>query len=396
MTLSESIRRGLPAFGAALRLILVFTTVLSVPLAVAQTMGLTAAQTTSWILALYGLPSLLSLLLAWRYSQPLLLTGNLFAIIFIRSLGNQISYPELIGAFVLAGAGVALLGALGLTNRLASWVPAPVVFGLLTGAVISFVVDIFNLLGEAPLLVGGTFLAYLLGRRYLGDRAPPIFPALAAGLAIAAATGGFGAFPTQLPPPAPIFTGPVFSLQAVATATPVLIVVIALQSNLPSLVFLRSQGYQPPRGVIDLISGLGTLVGSLFGPTAVSISLPATSLVAGPEAGERSIRHWAVYVSSAVAVLVGLLAGVAADLPALIPLPLLLTLAGLSLVGVLADALQKITQGPLLLGPLFAFVIALSDISLLGFGNYFWSLVIGAGISFMLERDGWQKLRDQA
>ena len=126
---------------------------------------------------------------------------------------------------------------------------------------------------------------------------------------------------------------------------------------------------------------------------AVSLSLPATALVAGAEAGEHQLRHRAVYLASGPVLLIALLAGIAADVPAIIPLPLLLTLAGLAVVDLLASALQQITRGPLLLGPLFAFAIALSEISLLGFGPFFWALVIGMGISLLLERDGLQMLR---
>ena len=137
------------------------------------------------------------------------------------------------------------------------------------------------------------------------------------------------------------------------------------------------------------------MLGSFLGPTGVSLSLPATSLVAGSGAGEQETRHRAVYLVGGAALLVGLLAGIAADLAEIIPAALLLTLAGLSLVDVLADALQRLTAGPLLLGPLFAFAIALSDISFLGFGNYFWSLVIGTGISILLEAEEFWSLRGE-
>jgi benzoate membrane transport protein len=93
--------------------------------------------------------------------------------------------------------------------------------------------------------------------------------------------------------------------------------------------------------------------------------------------------------------LLGLLAGVAVSLLEVIPPALLVTLAGLSLVDVFADAIKRVTQGPLLLGPLFSFAIALSDISFLGFGNYFWSLVVGTGVSLLLERDGLRLLREE-
>lgn len=390
---SDTLRSWLPAFGTAIPNIIIPIAVLSIPLAAAQEMRLSEAETTSWIVAIYGLPGLLGLILTIRYRQPLLLTGNIFVLIFIASLGGQLSYPELVGATIVAGAGVLLIGALGLTDWIASWIPAPIVLGLLAGAVMPFVSGIFTSLGDAPVLVGGTFLAYLWGYRSLGSRMPAILPALVAGFAIAALTGELGQVPARSPLPVPTITAPVFSVHAIATATPVLVILTTLQANLPSVVFLRDQEYHPPERVINTVSGVGTLVGSLLGPTAVSLSLPATALAAGPDAGEHQLRHRSVYLANGALVLVGVLAGLAADLPEIIPLPLLLALAGLAVIGVLANALQQITRGPLLLGPLFAFAIALSNISILGFDSFFWALVIGTGISLLLERDEFQTLR---
>jgi benzoate membrane transport protein len=71
-------------------------------------------------------------------------------------------------------------------------------------------------------------------------------------------------------------------------------------------------------------------------------------------------------------------------------------MAGLALLTALVGALKEITQGPLVLGPIFAFAIALSDITLFGLGPFFWSLVLGALISLLLERDGWKQLQAEA
>ena len=59
----------------------------------------------------------------------------------------------------------------------------------------------------------------------------------------------------------------------------------------------------------------------------------------------------------------------------------------------LTSALRDLTAGPLLLGPLFAFAIALSDINVFGLGPFFWSLVIGTAVSIAFEREGWRQLR---
>lgn len=395
MSTLETIRKNLPAMGAAFRSIILFITVLSIPLTAAEAMDLSLPQTSSWILALYGLSGVISLIMTLVYRQPLILTGNLFIIIFITRLGTQLSYPEIIGACILAGAVVLLVSLLGLTKRLATWIPVPVVFGLLAGAVVGFVVDLFNQMAEAPVLVGGTFLVYLLSRRFLGSRIPAIFPALIAGLAIAALTGQFGQPATGVSWAIFELTLPVFSLSAILAATPVFVLLILVQANLPSIRYMQSQEYHPPERVINTVSGLGTMLGSLLGPTGISLALPPTSLVAGPEAGEHQYRPRAVYVSAGAALLVGLLAGAAALFLEIIPLSLLLALAGLALVEVLSNALERMTQGPLVLGPLFAFVIAFSDFSLLGFGSFLWALVIGTGISMLLERKKWRSLQDE-
>jgi benzoate membrane transport protein len=268
-------------------------------------------------------------------------------------------------------------------------------FGLLVGAVMPFLSDIFTTLGDALAIVGGTVLVYFVSRRLLGTRLPAILPALVTGLVVTAVTGQFAPVTEPLTLELPQLTRPVFSLPTILTATPVFIVLITLQANLPSLRFLQSQDYDPPETAVDLISGISTMLGSFLGPTGVSLALPATSLVAGPEAGDHELRHWAVYMVGGAALLLGLLAGIAAGFAGVIPPALLVTLAGLSLVDVLSDGLQRVTKGPLFLGPLFAFAIALSDISFLGFGNYFWSLVIGTGISMLLERDGLRALREE-
>lgn len=376
-------------------MVAIFVAVLSIPLASAQSLNLSKAQTSSWILALYGLPAVFSLLLTLRYRQPIILPSNLFIIIFISRLGGQIRYPELAGACIVAGVAVLAVNLLGLSARLTVWVPMPVVFGLLAGAVMPFVAGIFTQAGDAPLLVSGTLLAYLASRRLFGKRLPAILPAVVVGLTLAAMTGQIGQVPASLSLDVPEIISPQFSLSAIIATTPVFVILIVLQANLPSLLFLRSQDYHPPESVINAVSGIGTILGSLLGPTGVSLGLPATSVVAGAEAGDHSIRHRSVYVAAVAGLLIGVMAGVATEIATIIPRALLLAFAGLAVVDVLASALPRITEGPLILGPLFTFAIALSDISLLGFGPFFWALVIGTGISLLLERNGLKRLHDQ-
>lgn len=394
MSKSSSFKRNLPVIAASVRNIIIFITVLSIPLAAARELGLTPQQTSAWVLAGYAIPAVFSLVLVFIYRQPILLTGNLFVIIFISGLGGEYSFPELVGAAILAGGVVLAINLLGLGKWMASFIPIPIMFGLLAGAVLPFISDFFSMLGDYPLMIGGTVLVFLLSRALAGMRLPAILPALVVGFAITALTGRLSLDPESMRLYLPALTAPVFSTRAILTATPVFVVLIVLQSNLPSFRFLHSQGYRPPQFIIGIISGAGTMMGSLLGPIGLSLSLPSTSLLGGKGAGDKEIRHRTIYLVGAAGILIGVFSGLAVALAQAIPFALLLTLAGLSVVNVFANALVRITRGPLRLGPVFAFAIALSEISFLGFGNYFWSLVIGTLVSVLVEREGLRKLRE--
>jgi benzoate membrane transport protein len=400
----EELRRTLPALIAGLTVTIVFLAVLSIVLTAAgpHGMGLSERRTSGWIALIYGLPMLPSLVLTLRYRMPLLLTGNIFALIFFVSLGDRIGFSELAGASILAGAIVLVTAVFGLTGQLAAWIPAPIVQGLIAGAVMPFVINIFSALSTSegaarvPIMVGCAVLGYLLSQRFLGTRLPPVLPAFLAGFLAAAVTGQLGAFPSTFELPGLEFVRPEFSWTAIATVTPVLLALMTVQSNVPSVIYLRGQGYHPPERILNVVSGAGTLLGSLFGPITVSLALPPLLVTAGPTAGDRSIRYRSVYLPVAGGLLIAIFAATAADLAVLVPTVLLLTMAGLALVPALAVALREISKGPLVLGPLFAFAIALSNMTIFGLGKFFWSLVLGTAVSLLLEREGWKRLSSEA
>jgi benzoate membrane transport protein len=377
---------------AALPAVMVFLAVLTIPVSVAPSLGLSAGQLSGWVFALYAGPGVLGLWLAIRHRQPLVLTGNVFAIILFASEAHRLSFAELAGASVVAGATVAVLGMTGLTGRLSRFVPPSIVVGLLAGAVAPFVIRVFTNVGQEPLVVGAALGGYLVGRRLLPS-ITPLLPALVVGVGVAALTGTLG-LPPSLGLPQITATVPTVTIQGVATVTPILIAIMVLQANLPSMVFLRSQGYDPPEREIDIASGIGTVALSVLGPNAVSVPLPIMPLVAGPECGSTERRLRAAVVAGAALGVIGLFAGVAAELVLFVPLPLVQALAGLALFGVLATSLKQVVAGPLVLGPLFAFVAAQSSLTLFGLGPLFWALFLGVGVSLLLERDELRTLAD--
>ena len=392
-TRPSGLQRLAPPLSVATSTTIFSVAALALPLATAQELQLSTRQTGTWLLALYGIPSLLSLGLSFAYRQPLLVAWHTAVVVFFASLAGEVPYPDLLGATLVSGLVVAVLGALGLTSRLARVIPAPIVFAVVAANVLPFVVGVFDALAGERLVIGGTLLAYLLGRRFLGARVPPILPALVVGLTLAGLTGRFGNLPDGWAAPPIEATRPSFALPAILTVAPVFVALTALQANLTAVVYLRAEGFRPPARLIDLATGLGSVLGAFLGPAPLCMASLLTPLTAGPEAGEHRFRHWTVYAAAGAWVVIALGTGIAADLPSLLPLPLLVAVAGLALVGVLSQALGELTGGPLRLGPLFAFVVASSELSMLELGPLFWALALGTGISLLLEGEGLRELR---
>ncbi|MGH7541185.1 MAG: benzoate/H(+) symporter BenE family transporter [Gemmatimonadota bacterium] len=391
----------LPALIAGFTISIVFLAVLGIMLAAAgpDGLGLSEDRTTAWIVVVYGLPMIPSLVLTLRHRVPLVLTGNVFALIFFVTLGDRVAFDELVGASMLAGAIILLTAVLGVTATLARWIPVPIVQGLIAGAVMPFVIGLFSSLSpgngsvQLSIVVGSALVGYLLSHRFLGARLPAVLPAFIAGATAALLTGSLGEFPTtfSLPVLEPIV--PAFSPAALATVTPVLVALMTVQSNIPSVIYLRSQGFRAPERTLNLVSGAGTVFGSLLGPVAMSLALPPVLVTSGPAAGDRSLRYRSTFLPIATGLLIAVFASTATDLSVLLPPVLLFGIAGLALIPALAAALAEISRGPLVLGPLFAFAIALSDMTVFGLDPFFWSLVLGTLTSVLLERDGWRELR---
>jgi benzoate membrane transport protein len=366
---------------------------LSFPLALARLFGISGAATATWIAALYGLPGVLSLLLTWWYRQPLLMAWSTVGTVAAATLVGHATYPEMRGVSFVAGGLVLLLGAAGWIEHVAAWVPPPIVMAMVAGAILPYVAGMFSAAGSAPLVIGGAFVVYVLGRRALPARIPAILPAVIAGLAAAAFTGllntrGFHWSTAALHPSAPVF-----SWTAIVAFAWVLAILMSTSANLASVVYIRSQRYPASLRAISVVTGAATMAGSFFGFTPVCMASFLAAPTAGPDAGDHDVRHWSVYFSSVAFLAIAALAGLAADLLRIVPLSVLLALAGLALIGVLGATLGEAVRGPLVLGPLMTFAVAVSHLSYLGFGPLFWSLVIGTATSLVLERDHLRTLR---
>ena len=360
---------------------------LAYPLAVAPALGITDAQRTTWILGLYLLPAVASIGMTWYFRMPLIVGWSGPAIIFLASASGVATYSDMIGAMMVTGILLIMLGVSGLTAKLSAFIPAPIIFGVVAGSILPFLINAFNFLGEAPVFIGIVLTSWLVVRRYLDPRVPAVLAAFAVGLALAWLMGETDGVSTASFLPVIEPTWPTFSLSAVITIAPVFIILIAVSSNLSGSLIVKNAGFDPPRKTIDIVSGVGVIAGSLFGTIPLAMATNLNSLTTSADAGPMRRRHLSVYVSAIGFLFIAGAAAIAADLPNLIPMSLLLSVAALAMLGVFIQMLGQVSTGLIKIGPVVALAVALSDLSLFGLGAFFWAIVFGTLVTRFLEAD---------
>jgi benzoate membrane transport protein len=348
--------------------------------------GLDRAHLSSWISAVALGCGFCALTLSLYYRKPILVAWPTAGVaLLIASIANY-AYPEVIGAYILSGIGLVILGWSKLFGRLIELVPKAVIAGMLGGVLLKFGLSIFTSFAVSPLMVGAMMVTYFVLRR-LQFKAPAI-GALVVGLIIAALHREIHLenFSPQLT--TPVITWPQFTLRAaIGLALPLFIITLTSQ-NAPGTAVLRNSGYPDfkPDGPITL-TGIVSVLGAPFGLNGLSLAAITAAICTSPEAHPDADKRYSAGVSYGFwYILFGLFGATAVTLFSGLPKSLTAAIAGLaitgailnSLAGAMADAKERD-------GGLVAFLVAASDITLLGVGAPFWGLVAGLLTNLILN-----------
>jgi benzoate membrane transport protein len=355
-------------------------------LAAVASLDLSPVAASSWYFIIFLTSGVFSIAGSLWYRQPLALGWSIPGLVFLAAGAGRYGPAEMAGAGIVAGLAMVGLGYLGLGERLARWLPLPIVMGVFAGSVLGYARGIFAQFETQPWTVGAAIAGYLgaraLGRAWL----PPVGGAVVAGLTTAALAGQVNLAGLAWRPPVIEPVWPVFSLtSAVALALPLVVMSIGI-GNVQSIGFLASQGYRPPIRLLTVATGVMTLINALFGGHAATLQRNGVAILAGEDAGPRQHRYVACLIASGYALVLALAAGVAGALPGILPGGLVAAVAGLALLAALMDALKKTVETELRSGAFFALVIAASPLTLLGVGSAFWGLAGGLAVSLLLER----------
>jgi benzoate membrane transport protein len=360
----------------------------AVPLhiAVSQQLHLSAAQTSSWIFIIWFTGAISSVVLSIYYRQPLPITWTIPGLIYLGTLADRFSYAELVGANLVAGVLIVVLGSLGVGARIMKWLPLPIVMGMFAGSILGYVTRLVSATVEDIIVAGSAVAAYLIGRLIANPRVPPV------GLAVIA--GGIAVYAAERFTPASIaWSWPVvavpevsFSLPAVlAVSLPMLVLAMGL-GNVQGLGFLLAQGYRVPVNGTTVALGVNSIINALFGGHPAIVARTGVAILASPEAGPLAGRYWANLIAATLTLVLAFAATPVASLLGILPKSYVFVLAGLAIISSFQDAVTKAFTEHLRFGAVVAFAVAATPFAFVGITSAFWAVVAGLVASLLVER----------
>ncbi|MCF5862984.1 benzoate/H(+) symporter BenE family transporter [Aeromonas veronii] len=349
--------------------------------------GADTAQVASWLWTL-GIGMGVSCIgLSLYYRMPVLTAWSTpGAALLIATLDN-FTLAEAIGAFVISSLLITLCGISGWFDRLMKHIPAPLAAAMLAGVLLRFGLDLFKVAPQDPLLLGTLLLTFLLGR-HLWPRYTMVL-VLGVGMLTCSVRGDLqlGTLHWQLA--SPVWTWPVFSLDALfGIALPLFIVTMTSQ-NMAGIAILRAHGYQPSTSSLIGWTGLTGLLLAPFGGYAFNLAAITAAICMGKEVDPDTKRRWPAAVwAGCFYLLTGCFGATVAALFSAFPAALVTCVAGLALLGTIGSSLHSALQeDEAREAALLTFIITASGISLLGIAAAFWGLLIGLAIyQFQLYR----------
>jgi benzoate membrane transport protein len=372
----------------------------AVPLhiAVSEQLGLSTAQTSSWIFIVWFSGAIATIAMSFYFRQPIPITWTIPGLIFLGTLADRFTFAELIGANLVAGVLLLGLGLAGIGGRIMKWLPLPIIMGMFGGSILPYVLRMVSATVEDAAVAGTAVACYLAGRFIANPRVPPVGLAVLGGGIAVWLVGTPGAEPVAWTLPALAVPQMTFSLPAaIAVSLPMVVLAIGL-GNVQGLGFLLGQGYKVPVNPVSTAVGLISIVNACLGGHPATVARTGVAILASPDSGPVSGRYWAAVISAALTIALAFAATPVASMLNVLPKSYIYALAGLAILASLQDALEKSFSGGMRFGALVGFIVAATHFSVLGISSAFWAIVAGLVASWLVERkqlvDFWRQ--DQA
>lgn len=351
-------------------------------LAAAQAVGANSVQTASWVAAICVAKGIGSIILSsWKKVPVVLAWSTPGAALIAASTGININ--EAVGAFLLAGALIALTGALPPVNKAVSSIPTGIASGMLAGVLLPFCIAVASHAASDWKMVLPIIAVFLIVR--MASPLYAVLAALATGLVIAFTFAGVPAPALRFDVQPFVFIAPAFNASVlIGLGLPLYLVTMASQ-NLPGFAVMRAHGYTPPVSAALGVTGAGSMIAALFGAHTFNMAAITAAICMSDDTHPDKAKRWQVGLAYGVVwILLGLFGPVIIATILAVPKSIIAVVAGLALItpliGALASAFEDTSTR---FAAAATFIVTASGIASFGIGAAFWGLVAGLLVHFM-------------
>lgn len=361
--------------------------------------GLSTENLSSWIFIGFVAGGAITFVMSWLYKQPLAFAWTISGTAIAGPALLKYEFGEVVGAYMVTGAIMILLGISGGFKALLKVTPQPIVMAMVAGVFLKFgilAVDAFDKelkIATAAVIAFVVFSLFKPVARVL----PPVLMALIAGGYIAVADGQFKLESELVIAVArPEFIEPIFSKAPLLDLVlPLLVSVLVLQ-NAQGIAILRVAGHNPPTNSSTFVTGAGSILFAAYGSVNTCLTGPVSALLSS--SGPPRDQYIAAYFWAVLAIAFGLFSPVVTTMALAVPEAFIYIIGGLAMLPVLQQAFSVGFGGRFPIGATVTFVVTVTEliptvnVNLLGIGAPFWGLVFGVATSLLLERHDFRAL----
>lgn len=352
-----------------------------------QALGADKAIADSWFLVL-GIGMGVSCIgLSLFYRQPILTAWSTpGAAIMVTGLSGM-SIEAAVGAFIFSSALILLTGLTGIFDRLVKLIPGNIAAALLAGVLLPFALNALASL-EDNLFLGVVMIgSFLVGLRWVPRYS--VLVTLIAGLVVVGGQMPNLAAGLDLQLAKPVWVSPSFEMSAlISLGIPLFIVTMASQ-NLPGIAALRTANYDAPASPIISSTGIIGLITAPVGGFAYNLAAITAAICMTEEVDQDPKQRFRASVWAGVFyTLAGIFAASITSLFFAVPKAFILLIAGLALLGTIANSLNiALADNKQRLAPTLTFITTASGVSIFGIGSAFWALVLGLTLHYFMRNN---------
>ena len=362
-----------------------FTGPLAIFYQAAQAAQVDSATFASWVWGISIGAAVSGIALSWVLRVPVITAWSAPGTALLITLFPDLSLNEAIGAYLSAAAILLVIGLSGSFDRIMAHVPKGVASGMMAGILLPFGLNAFRSTGSLPLLAFGMIAAYLVFRRWVPRYSVMLLLVSGVLLALVTESTHFSGVSLQLV--APQFITPAWSWPSTFSLALPLVLVTLTGQYLPGMAVLHTSGYAANVRPIMTVNSVVSLAVACTGGITIAIAAITAAMCTGPDAHEDPRRRYVAGIANGVFyLLAGLCGGSIVMLFAALPKELVVTLAGLALLGpIMANLAGIVIAEDHREASVITFLATASGMTFLGLGSAFWGIAIGMAAYWILH-----------